>query len=175
MTKMKDIQERLRWITDRVCLIVNSNAEFNMKNTNLINARFTYINTVDDYKLLLSFRTRLENGEYDYPKITIDPHTIDIKILDNSIVILANISKYFNEKKEELNVLGKELNDLNKHISEVVGANIKLSENKYFRYCSLSIGYSRDENCIAIKITERINNKPARYFIKFIEKMENLK
>lgn len=98
-----------------------------MKNTELINARFTYINNINDYKLLLSFRTKMDKGGYDYTKINIDVYTSSIDILDNSIIILSKLREYFLDKEEEINTLGKDINQLNRHISEIVGANIDLS------------------------------------------------
>ena len=175
MTKIKGLQERLKWITDRIILIVNAKGKFNVKNTELINARFSYINNIYDYKLLLSFRTKLDNGGYDYTKINVDRNTSTIDILDNTKVVLNKIAEYFTEREEDIFELGNDIIQLNKYISEMVVANINLSTGKYFRYCNLSLGYSKDENCIAIKVTEKINNKPTRHFIKFMEKNGELK
>lgn len=175
MTKIKDLQERLKWITNRIILIVNSKGKFNTKRTELINARFTYINSIADYKILLSFRTKLDGGGYDYTKVNINGATTDIELLDNSIEVLVKIKEYLIDNETDINELGQDIKQLNKHISEIVGSNISLADGKYFRYCTLSLGYNKDENCIAVKITEKVKNKPIKHFIKFLEKNGEIK
>lgn len=177
MTKLTNLRERLKKITDEITIIVDGLGEFKNPNTEILLSRFTYVSTDVEHetKLLLSFRTKVSEDRYEYSTVHIDNNSEGIELLHNGKYIVEQIKDCICFNKDNLKMIAEEMNEINHYITQLISKNIKLQQGKYFRYSSLSIGYSSDENCISLKLMEKINNKPTRHFIKLIEKDGDIK